>query len=92
MDIERAATAWDNFTRTEGIDGTRYGLFPHPDVTDIYIVIWSWAKPPVSDDPYNVTTIQIAGRFGVQIGSSAYTLDLRGALAYTLDRIKGLTT
>jgi hypothetical protein len=91
MSIALAQEAWDNFKRTGGMLADLYGIFPHPGLpnrphNDLYIVIWSWTTPEMTD-PYNVTSMQVAGAFGVQVGSSAYTLDLRGALAEVIERI-----
>ncbi len=81
MSIEEAQQAWGNLHRPT------YALFSHPSVSDLYIVIWAWDLP-VLPDPYNVTSFTLDDfRSLTTVGSSEYTLDLRGALAEVLNRI-----
>ncbi len=86
--IEAAQEAWFKFVDR---GSWTYALLPHPQITDLYLTIWTWEKPPIPGQPYTVTSFHLTEGRAVLVGSSAYTLDLRGALAEVIDRIKGLT-
>ena len=92
MSIALAKEAWSNYIEAEGMKSVIYALFPDPPSADLtFFAIWAWEQAPVPDQPYAVTTFYVEDGYARLVGSTAYTLDLRGALAETIDRIKGLT-